>query len=93
MQAVVLHLIKRLPIPPQGSGYHAFLDNSFISTRFVKYARSQGIRVTGTYRDKEGINKELLKLKKEDKRDIIPWEETYSIPILIGKVCHVGWKD
>jgi hypothetical protein len=92
-QAVVLHLINRLPKPPQGSGYHVFLDNLFISTRFVEYARSQGVGVTGTCRDKGGINKELLKLKKEDRRDVIPWGEAHSIPTPSGKVCHVGWKD
>jgi hypothetical protein len=30
------------------------------------------LELTGTCRDKGGINKELLKLKKEDKRDVIP---------------------
>jgi len=71
-QAVVLHLINRLPKPPQGSGYHVFLDNLFVSTRFVEYARSQGIGITGTCRERGGINKKLLKLKKEDRRDVIP---------------------
>ena len=89
-QAVVLHLINRLPKPPQGSGYHVFLDNLFVSTRFVEYARSQGIGITGTYRERGGINKKLLKLKKEDKRDVIPWGESYSIPTPSGKVCHIG---
>jgi hypothetical protein len=92
-QAVVLHLIKRLPEPPQGSGYHVFLDNLFVSTRFVKYARSQGVGVTRTCRDKAGVNQELLKLKKEDKKDVIKWGKTYLIPIPNGKVCQVGWKD
>jgi hypothetical protein len=92
-QAVVLHLIKQLPSPPNGCGYHVFLDNLFVSTRFVEYARSQGVGVTGTCRDTGGINKELLKLKKEDRRDIIPWGEVHSIPTPSGKVCHVGWKD
>jgi hypothetical protein len=80
-QAVVLHLINRLPRPPQGSGYHVFLDNLFVSTRFVKYTRSQGIGVTGTCREKGGINKELLKLKNEDKKDIT---------VLIGIHAQVG---
>jgi Transposase IS4 len=92
-QAVVLHLINRLPKPPQGSGYHVFLDNLFVSTRFVEYARSQGVGITGTCRDKGGINKELLKLKKMDKRDVIPWGEIHSIPTPTGNVCHIGWKD
>jgi hypothetical protein len=34
-QVVVLYLIKRLPKPPKGSGYHVYLDNLFVSTRFV----------------------------------------------------------
>jgi hypothetical protein len=92
-QAVVLHLIKRLPEPPQRSGYHVFLDNLFVSTRFVEYARSLGIGITGTCRDKAGVNKELLRLKKEDKKDFIKWGTTFSIPTPTGKVCHVGWKD
>ena len=68
---MVLHLIKQLPSPPKGSGYHVFLDNLFVSTRFVKYARIQGIGVTGTYRDKSGIIKELAELKKQDKKNVI----------------------
>ena len=36
---------------------------------------------------------ELLDLKKKDDKDVIPWGETYSMPIENGQVCHVGWKD
>ena len=32
IQAVVLHLIIRLPKPLKGSGYHVYLDNLFVST-------------------------------------------------------------
>jgi hypothetical protein len=39
IQAVALHLIDRLPKPPIGYSYHVFLNNLFISTRFVEYAR------------------------------------------------------
>jgi hypothetical protein len=39
-QAVVLHLIGRLPKPPTGSGYHVFLDNLFVSTKLIEYARA-----------------------------------------------------
>jgi hypothetical protein len=70
-QAVVLHLIKRLLEPPQGSGYHVYLDNLFVSTKLVEYARAQGIGVTGTCRDNRGVIQELLDLKKSDKKDII----------------------
>jgi hypothetical protein len=92
-QAVVLHLLNCLPKPPQGSGYHVYLDNLFVSTRFVKYARSQGIAVTGTCKETGGVIQELLDLKKKDKKDVIPWGETYSMPTESGKVCQIGWKD
>jgi hypothetical protein len=39
-QVVVLHLVSRLLKPPKGLRYHVFLDNLFVSTRFVEYARS-----------------------------------------------------
>jgi hypothetical protein len=54
-QAVVLHLIGRLPKPPKGSGYHVFLNNLFVSTKLVEYARAQGIGITGTCRDNGGV--------------------------------------
>jgi hypothetical protein len=92
-QAVVLHLLNRLPKPPQGSGYHVYLDNLFVSTRFVQYARSKGVAITGTCRDTGGVIKELLELKKKDKKDVIPWGETYSMYTPNGEVCHIGWKD
>jgi hypothetical protein len=40
IQVIVLHLIKRLPKPLKGLGYHVFLNNLFISTRMVKHTRS-----------------------------------------------------
>jgi Transposase IS4 len=92
-QAVVLHLIGRLQKPPPGSSYHVFLDNLFVSTKFVDYARAQGIAITGTCRDTGGVIQELLDLKKSDKKDVIKWGTTYSMPTENGKVCHIGWKD
>jgi hypothetical protein len=92
-QAVVLYLLNRLPKPPQGSGYHVYLDNLFVSTRFVQYARSKGVAITGTCRDTTGVIKKLLELKKKDKKDIILWGETYSMYTPNGEVCHIGWKD
>jgi hypothetical protein len=70
-QAVVLHLISRLQKPPPSSSYHVFLDNLFVSTKFVDYARAQGIAITGTCRDTGGVIQELLDLKKSDKKDVI----------------------
>jgi hypothetical protein len=86
-------LIGRLPKPPTGLGYHVFLDNLFVSTKLVEYARAQGIGVTGTCRDNGGVIQELLNLKKSDKKDVIKWGMTYSMPTESGKVCQIGWKD
>jgi len=36
-QAVVLHLIGRLQRPLPGFLYHVYLDNLFVSTKFVEY--------------------------------------------------------
>jgi hypothetical protein len=88
-QAVVLHLIGQLPKPPRGSGYHIFLDNLFVSTKLVEYARVQGIGITGTCRDNGGVIQELLDLKKSDKKDVIKWRTTYSMPIESGKVYQI----
>jgi hypothetical protein len=92
-QAVVLHLIKRLLEPPQGSGYYVYFDNLFVSTQLVEYARAQGIGVTGICRDNRGVIQELLDLKKSDKKDIIKWGTTYLMPTENGQVCYIGWKD
>ncbi len=54
-QAVALHLIKRLPKPPPGYSYHVFLNNLFVFTKMVKYARFIGIAVIGTCRDIGGV--------------------------------------
>jgi hypothetical protein len=70
-QVVILHLIGRLPKPPPGSGYYIFLDNLFVSTKLVEYARAQGIGVTGTCRDNKGVIQEFLDLKKSDKKKVI----------------------
>jgi hypothetical protein len=39
-QAIVLHLIRRLPKPPTGLRYHVSFDNLFVSTKLVEYARA-----------------------------------------------------
>jgi hypothetical protein len=86
-QAIVLHLISRLPKLSPGFSYHVYLNNLFVSTKFVEYAYIQGIIITGICRDIEGVIQELLNLKKSDKKDIIKWGTTYSMPTKTGKVC------
>jgi hypothetical protein len=39
-QVVVLHLIKQLPKPLKGLGYHVFLNNLFVFTCLIKYTCS-----------------------------------------------------
>jgi len=85
-QAIVLHLIKRLLKPPTGSRYHVFLDNLFVSTKLVEYARAQGIGVTSTCKDNKGVVQELLDFKKLNKKDVIKWGTTYFMLTESGKV-------
>ncbi len=67
-QAVALHLIRRLPKPSIGCSYHGFLDNLFVSTRMVTYARSLGMAITVICRDTGGVIQELLDLKRSTRR-------------------------
>ncbi|PVH67331.1 hypothetical protein DL98DRAFT_579274 [Cadophora sp. DSE1049] len=92
-QAVCLKLLQRLPPPLTGYGYHVFLDNLFVSAKFVAYARTLGFGVTGTCRTNSGIIQELLDLKKLDKNDVIPWGTLYSFPTIDGKTLQIRWKD
>ncbi|CZT44247.1 uncharacterized protein RSE6_04384 [Rhynchosporium secalis] len=91
--AVVLSLLERLPLPAEGFGYHVFLDNLFISTKFALYARTRSFGVTGTCRINAGIIKDLLALKKHDDKDVIPWGIVYCYTTTDGLVSQVGWKD
>jgi len=89
-QVVVLHLIGRLQRPLLGFTYHVYLDNLFVSTKFVEYARAQGIAVICTCKNIRGVIQELLDLKKSDKKDIIEWGITYSMLTETSKVCQIG---
>jgi hypothetical protein len=88
-QAVVLKLLERLP----GKGYHCFMDNLFVSERFLEFLRSKGYGATGTCRTNSGVITELIDLKKKDKGDTIPWGTLRAMPTRSGKVIQVGWKD
>jgi hypothetical protein len=92
-QAVCLKLLQRLPTPLTSYNYHVFLDNLFVSAKFVAYARTLGFGVTGTCRTNSGIIQDLLKLKQSDKNDVIPWGTLYSFPTEDCKTLQIGWKD
>ncbi|CZT13758.1 uncharacterized protein RCO7_07121 [Rhynchosporium graminicola] len=92
-QAVVLSLLDRLLLPTEGFGYHVFLDNLFMSTKFALYARTRSFGVTGTCRTNAGVLKDLLALKKHDDEDVIPWGTVYCYTTTDGLVSQVRWKD
>jgi 3'-phosphoadenosine 5'-phosphosulfate sulfotransferase (PAPS reductase)/FAD synthetase len=54
-QAIALHLINRLLKPLLGYSYHVFLDNLFVFTKMVEYARSISIAITSTCKDTGGV--------------------------------------
>ena len=67
-----------------------FLTIIPIYTHIIPTAPSGLDTITGTCRTTSGIIKELLNLQKSDKKDIIPWGETYSRYMPNGEVCYVG---
>lgn len=92
-QAVVIALLQRLPQPPAGFRYHCYLDNLFVSTKLLLYARKLGFSLTGTCRTNSGIVKDLIDLKVSDKDDHIPWGSVYNFTTLDGLISQIGWKD
>jgi hypothetical protein len=75
-QAVVLLLLQRL----SRKGYHVFLDNLFVFTRFLELLRDQGYGATGICRTNSGVHQDLITMKKNDSNNIILWGTTTSIP-------------
>ena len=89
-QAVVLHLLDRLP----PAKYHVYVDNLFTSTQLFELLRARGYGATGTCRMNSGIVSELVEIKKKDqKKDELPWGTLVSIPTKSGLVNQLGWKD
>lgn len=89
-QAVVPHLLKKLPPAP----YHVFLDNLFTSTPLFEYLRTMGFAATGTCRTNSGVVSELVEIKKVDKGEKErPWVSKVILPTESEKVLHIGWKD
>jgi Transposase IS4 len=58
---MVFSLLERFP----GKGYHYFMDNLFISERFLEFLRKQGYGATGICRTNSRIITELIDLKKK----------------------------
>jgi Transposase IS4 len=55
-QAVAFQLLESL----LGTGYYCFMDNLFISTRFLEFLRTKDYGATGIYYTNTGVISELL---------------------------------
>jgi hypothetical protein len=64
-QVVVFAFLERLP----GKGYYCFMDNLFVSERFLEFLRSQGYSVTRTCWTNTRVISELINLKQKDRGD------------------------
>ena len=88
--AVVPALLKTLP---QGSSYGVTLDNLFTSKKLLTYLSSIGYGARGTAKSNAGIHKDLLKFKKSDTKDTIPWGTKHWRLVANGDIVQIGWKD
>jgi hypothetical protein len=66
-QAMVLLLLERFP----RKGYHVFLDNLFVSTKFFEFLRNRRYGTTSICRINLGVYQDLINIKKGDKNNII----------------------
>jgi hypothetical protein len=57
--------LERFP----GIGYYCFLDNLFVSERFLEFLQSKNYGITGIYRTNTRVISELIDLKKQDQGD------------------------
>jgi hypothetical protein len=64
-QVVVFVLLERL----SGKRYYYFIDNLFVSERFLEFFRSQGYNTTRTCRTNTRVISELIDLKQKDQGD------------------------
>ena len=64
-QVVAFSFLERLP----GTGYCYFLDNLFVSERFLEFLRSKNYGATRIYRINTRVISELIDLKKQDQGD------------------------
>jgi hypothetical protein len=67
-QAVVLHLIKRLPKPPKGSGYHVYLNNLFVSLASSNTLVPRELQLLGLAGQLGGLLRSFLTFRNRIKR-------------------------
>ena len=95
-QAVVAHLLDRLPSPTNKlSGYHVFMDNLFSCARLFEALRLRGIAATGTARTGRLTSRQLQQFKATEKtKDSLPWGTLFALSHLEYKrVRQFGFKD
>jgi hypothetical protein len=81
-QAIAFSLLEYLP----GKGYYCFMDNLFISERFLEFLRKQGYSATGIYRTNSRVITELIDLKKSNKGDKLLYGTLKALPTKSRKV-------
>jgi hypothetical protein len=86
-QAVVLHLLDRLP----PTRYYIYLDNLFTSIKLLELLRVRGYSAIGTCRTNSSVIQELVDIKKASKgKNELPWGTLVSIPTKSGLVNQIG---
>ena len=90
--AVISALLNTLPKGPPGT-YSVTIDNLFTSTKLLTYLSAEGFGARGTARTNAGVHQELIKHKKSDRNDIIPWGTKHLKYVAEGAVAQLGWKD
>ena len=89
----VIALLKALPQVPNHGSYTVTLDNLFTSTKILLLLLKLGYGARGTARTNADIHIDLIKRKKSDAKDIIPWGSLDRRLVAEGKIVQIRWKD
>jgi hypothetical protein len=90
-QIVVVQLLEQMPKRDPPYVYHVYLDNLFVSEKFLELLRSLGYVATGTCRTISGVFSELIDLKSKDKgKNEMPWGTLYAFPTESNQINQVG---
>jgi hypothetical protein len=84
-QAVAFSLLEHLP----RKEYYCFIDNLFISERFLEFLRKQRYSATGICYTNSRVITELIDLKNSNKRNKLLWGILKALPTKSGKVIQV----
>ena len=87
--ATVVALLKTLPHRP----YTVTLDNLFTSRKLLLLLAKLGYGARGTARTNAGMHVDLIKRKRSDINDTIPWGSLDRKVVAEGQITEIGWKD